>query len=168
MLKKLMITAATAALIAGSASAQSPAPPMPTAPEAGKAQIISQQTPDQMLASKLKGTNVIGADNVKIGDVSDILFDKDAKVLAYVVGVGGFLGIGSKDVALSPTSFQLQPATDKESMKLKLSMTKDELKNAAEFKPYKEPTRTSSGETSSPTTGMAPRDRAPATPPAQR
>jgi hypothetical protein len=62
----------------------------------------------------------------------------------------------------------LQPATDKESMKLKLSMTKDELKNAAEFKPYKEPTRTSSGETSSPTTGMGPRDRAPATPPAQR
>jgi hypothetical protein len=168
MLKKLMITAATAALIAGSASAQSPAPPMSTTSEAGKAQIVSQQTPDQMLASKLKGTNVIGADNQKIGDVSDILFDKDAKVLAYVVGVGGFLGIGSKDVALSPTSFQMQPATDKESMKLKLSMTKDELKNAAEFKPYKEPTRTSSSETSSPTTGMAPRDRAPATPPAQR
>jgi len=168
MLKKFMITAATAALIAGSASAQSPAPPMSTTPEAGKAQIVSQQTADQMLASKFKGTDVIGADNVKIGDVSDILFDKDAKVLAYVVGVGGFLGIGSKDVALSPTSFQLQPATDKESMKLKLSMTKDELKNAAEFKPYKEPTRTSSGDTNSPTTGMAPRDRAPATPPAQR
>jgi hypothetical protein len=162
MLKKLMITAATAALIAGSASAQSP---MSTTSEAGKAQIVSQQAPDQMLASKFKGTDVIGADNVKIGDVNDILFDKDSKVLAYVVGVGGFLGIGSKDVALTPSSFQVQPANDRENMKLRLSMTKDELKNAADFKPHKEPTRTSSGETSSPTTGMAPRDRAPATPP---
>ena len=85
-----------------------------------------------------------------------------------MVGVGGFLGIGSKDVALSPTSFQIQPANDRENMKLKLAMTKDELKNAADFKPYKEPTRTSAGDAGSPTTGMAPRDRAPATPPAQR
>jgi len=168
MLKNLMITVATAAAIAGSAYAQSPTPPasspMPSAQET-KGQFISQQTPDQFLASKFRGTDVIGADNQKIGDVSDVLFDKDAKVLAYVVGVGGFLGIGSKDVALSPASFQLQPATDKENMKLKLAMTKDELKNAAEFKPYKEPSRTS---TTGQSPGSMPRDRAPATPPSQR
>ena len=144
MLKKFMITAATAALIASSASAQSPAPPMSTTPEAGKAQIVSQQTADQMLASKFKGTDVIGADNVKIGDVNDILFDKDAKVLAYVVGVGGFLGIGSKDVALAPSAFQVVAGdTSKhESDKLRLSMTKDELKQAANFEAYKAPSST--------------------------
>ena len=73
------------------------------------AQFINSQRPDQFLASKFKGTDVIGADNEKIGDVSDILFDKSGKIDAYVVGVGGFLGIGSKDVALSPSSFQVVP-----------------------------------------------------------
>ncbi len=122
--------------------------------------MITEQKPDQLLASKVKGTDVIGSNNEKIGDVNDMLFDKDGKILAYVVGVGGFLGIGAKDVALSPASFQIVPASERESMKLKLSMTKDELKTAADFKPYKEPTST---------TGQAPsRDRAPMTPPSQR
>jgi PRC-barrel domain len=173
MLKKLMMTTAALTLLTGSAfaqvseqpktqpspSASQPSPSASTA-NAGKAQFVTQQTADQMLASKLKGTDVIGNNDEKIGDVSDVLFDKDAKVLAYVVGVGGFLGIGAKDVAIAPASFQLQPATDRESMKLKLSMTKDELKNAPEFQPHKAAT---------PTTGQAPsRDRAPMTPPSQR
>ena len=178
MLKKLMITTASLALLTSAAIAQAPeqpkqsppaattdqpkqSPPAATAEKsAAKNQVITEQKPDQLLASKLKGTNVMGSTDEKIGDVSDILFDKDGKILAYVVGVGGFLGIGAKDVALSPASFQIVPASERESMKLKLAMTKDELKSAAEFKPYKEPTTT---------TGQAPsRDRAPMTPPAQR
>ena len=181
MLKKLMITTASLALLTGAAIAQAPeqpkqsppaattdqpkmSPPAATADKsADKNQVITEQKADQLLASKLKGTNVMGSNDEKIGDISDILFDKDGKILAYVVGVGGFLGIGAKDVALSPASFQMMPASDRESMKLKLSMTKDELKNAAEFKAYKEPAST---------TGQAPqspsRDRAPMTPPTQR
>jgi sporulation protein YlmC with PRC-barrel domain len=162
MLKKLMITTASLALLTSAAIAQTPdqTQPAPPSATAAKGQVITEQKPDQLLASKLKGTDVIGSNNEKIGDVSDMLFDKDGKILAYVVGVGGFLGIGTKDVALSPTSFQIVPANDKESMKLKLSMTKDELKTAADFKPFKEPTTT---------TGQAPsRDRAPMTPPSQR
>ena len=45
--------------------------------------------------------------------MSDILFDKDGKIEAYVVGVGGFLGIGAKDVALAPSAFQIVPATSR-------------------------------------------------------
>lgn len=76
---------------------------------ASSAKFINSQRQDQYLASKFKGTDVIGADEKKIGDVSDILFDKGGKVEAYVVGVGGFLGIGSKEVALAPTAFQVVP-----------------------------------------------------------
>jgi len=179
MLKKLMITTASLALLTSAAIAQTPEQPKQSPPaattdqpkqsspavttekSADKNQVITEQKPDQLLASKVKGSNVMGSNDEKIGDVSDILFDKDGKILAYVVGVGGFLGIGSKDVAMSPQSFQIVPASERESMKLKLAMTKDELKNAAEFKPYKEPTTT---------TGQSPpsRDRAPMTPPSQR
>jgi len=162
MLKKLMITTASLALLTSAAIAQTPdqKQPAPPAATAAKGEVITEQKPDQLLASKFKGTDVMGNNNEKIGDVSDMVFDKDGKILAYVVGVGGFLGIGAKDVALSPSSFQIMPATDKESMKLKLAMTKDELKNTAEFKPHKETTST---------TGQSPsRDRAPMTPPSQR
>src|SRR3954447_7374645 len=107
---------------------------------------VTKQSPDQFLASKFKGTDVIGTDDKKIGDVSDILFDKDKKILAYIVGVGGFLGIGQKDVALDPAAFQQVPGSSANDYKLRLSMTKDELKNAPTFEPYKEarPATTSS------------------------
>ena len=87
---------------------------------------------------------MIGADDKKIGDVSDILFDKDQKILAYVVGVGGFLGIGAKDVAIAPASFQPVPGKDATNMKLRLSMTKEELKAAPTFERYQPPRPVSS------------------------
>ena len=122
------------------------------------AQFINTQKPDQWLASKFKGTDVVGADNEKIGDVSDILFDKTGKIEAFIVSVGGFLGMGAKDVALAPASFQVVTGdkSKNEADKLKVTMTKDQLKQAANFEPYKEPRAT---------TGMggAPRP-APATP----
>jgi uncharacterized protein YrrD len=92
------------------------------------AKFIGSQRSDQYLASNFKGTDVLGADNKKIGDVSDILFNQNGKVLAYVVSVGGFLGIGSKDVALDPSVFAVV-AGDKakhEADKLKLAMSQAE------------------------------------------
>ncbi len=162
MLKKLMITTAIGGLMMGGAFAQavdtkpidSPArsrrprrarPPRQRRARARR-KFVNTQKPDQWLASKFKGTDVIGADNEKIGDVSDILFDKTGKIEAFIVSVGGFLGMGAKDVALAPAAFQVV-AGDKsknESDKLKLSMTKDQLKQAANFEPYNPP-RTTTG-----------------------
>ena len=48
------------------------------AADAGK--FIAAQKPDQWLASKFSGTDVIGPNNEKIGDVNDVLFDKDGKI----------------------------------------------------------------------------------------
>ena len=148
------LPAATPAPSATPAPAVTPATPAPAAkstemstPAASStnsAKFINSQRQDQFLASKFKGTDVIGSDDKKIGDVSDILFDKDGKIEAYVVGVGGFLGIGAKDVALAPNAFQIVPGdkSKNESDKLRLSMTQDELKQAANFEPYKAPSST--------------------------
>lgn len=61
---------------------------------------MTQQQPGQWLASKLIGTTVAGANNESIGDVNDVLMDRNGHAVAVVVGVGGFLGIGEKDVAV--------------------------------------------------------------------
>src|SRR5215212_9338570 len=60
------------------------------------ASAIAAQKPDQLLASKVKGADVIGSDDKKIGDISDLLFSKDGKLEAYILSVGGFLGVGAK------------------------------------------------------------------------
>jgi hypothetical protein len=106
-------------------------------------------------------TAVMGSDDQKIGDVSDILFDKMGHVKAYIVSVGGILGIGAKEVALEQSAFREMPViegrTEEKQFlvpRLQVSMTKDQLKQMAAFKAL--PSRPS-------TTGVAP-----AAPPADK
>lgn len=160
MLKKLMLTTALTGLMIGGAIAQTAQPGVNEAERAanssptmstGHAKFINAQSTDQWLSSNFIGVDVIGPDNEKIGDVADILFEKNGNVVGYVVGVGGFLGIGAKNVALAPSSFQVVPANadrtttgsasgtaSADDVKLKLNMTKDQLKQAASFESKRE------------------------------
>jgi sporulation protein YlmC with PRC-barrel domain len=141
MTKTLVFGAALSAAVLSGAFAQTSTP----APGAGSANIVMSQKPDQWLASRFKGTDVLGADNARIGSVSDILFDKTGRIAAYVVSIGGFLGMGSKDVAIAPASFDVVPGTNGSADKLKLSMTKDQLQEAQNFQPYERPRPTTTG-----------------------
>jgi sporulation protein YlmC with PRC-barrel domain len=97
MLKKYLGTSlAAAALLTGAAMAQTTAPTQP----AGPGQVMTQMPPDLMRGSQLMGIDVYGADNQKIGDIDEVLVDRQGKIHGLVVGVGGFLGIGQKDVAI--------------------------------------------------------------------
>lgn len=75
-------------------------PPSTTTSSGMSSSFVARQEAGQMLASKLIGTTVVSQSNETIGDVNDILFDRNGQVMAAVVGVGGFLGIGEKDVAV--------------------------------------------------------------------
>jgi hypothetical protein len=94
---KLALLTSAALLAAASAFAQtgatSPTPPSPS-------QFLTQHSPGQWRASKLVGVDVYGTDNAKIGDVREVLLNRDGAAEAIVIGVGGFLGIGEKDVAV--------------------------------------------------------------------
>jgi sporulation protein YlmC with PRC-barrel domain len=68
----------------------------------------------------------------KIGDVDDVLLDKSGKVTGLVIGVGGFLGAGEKDVIVPFTAVKSEKKNDK--WWLTLDQTKDDLKNAPGFK----------------------------------
>ncbi|WP_298255794.1 PRC-barrel domain-containing protein [Bradyrhizobium sp.] len=67
----------------------------------------------------------------KIGSVDDVLMDKSGKVTALVVGVGGFLGAGEKDVIVPFTSVKNEKKNDK--WYLTLDESKDSLKSAPGF-----------------------------------
>jgi sporulation protein YlmC with PRC-barrel domain len=61
---------------------------------------------DQFRASKLIGTRVVGINNESIGEINDVLMDQTGRAHAVIIGVGGFLGIGEKDVAVPMTALQ--------------------------------------------------------------
>src|SRR5260370_25374417 len=114
MLKTLVISAAVSALMVAGVLAQAD---LGTKQPAGKpgaglhdtAKFIAAQSTDQWVFSKFKGTDVLGPDNAHIGNVNDMLFDKNGKIMGLIVGVGGFLGIGEKNAALDLSAFQTRP-----------------------------------------------------------
>jgi len=60
-----------------------------------------------MMASSIIGSTVYTSANENVGDVNDIILSKDGKVQAVVIGVGGFLGLGEKDVAVPMDRIQM-------------------------------------------------------------
>jgi sporulation protein YlmC with PRC-barrel domain len=90
MLKKL----GYAALISGALIA------LPAFAETSGDPFVKAQAMDQWRASKLVGVKVVGSDQKKIGSIDDVLIDHDGNAQTVVIGVGGFLGIGAKDVAV--------------------------------------------------------------------
>ena len=116
------------------ALAQTTAPPQqaPKATEAPKAPVTGQivtQEENTVLAKDLIGQTVYAPDKTKIGSISDLILSKDGKtVQGFVVGVGGFLGIGEKSVAMKID--RLQIAQDKDGLQLTMDAKKEELANA--------------------------------------
>ena len=76
--------------------------------------------------------DVYDPNNNKIGQISDVLVDKSGKISTLIIGVGGFLGAGQKDVAVP---FEEVQATTKDNkVHLVMNTTKDALKSAPGFK----------------------------------
>jgi sporulation protein YlmC with PRC-barrel domain len=140
-----LATASTLSLTVALAQSPTGAPPAPSAAPTASSEMgsaantITAQKPDEWLATRLRGTSVLGSDGVKIGSVDDILIDRSGSIKALVIGVGGFLGIGAKDVAIPFKQFQVVAGTEGKADVLTLSMTKDQLTDAEDFKPYEPP-----------------------------
>ncbi|HEV2606024.1 MAG TPA: PRC-barrel domain-containing protein [Microvirga sp.] len=99
MLKRLLVAGLMAGL-SHPALAQSAAP---TPAQAGGPTMQGNfitQAPGAMRVSNLKGTDVIGSDIKSIGEVEDVLIGADGRAQGVLVGVGGFLGLGQKTVAV--------------------------------------------------------------------
>lgn len=54
----------------------------------------------QFLASQFIGRTVYSSANENVGEINDLVMNKDLDTVVAIIGVGGFLGIGEKDVAI--------------------------------------------------------------------
>jgi len=76
--------------------------------------------------------NVYDQNNQKLGEIVDLLVNQSGQIEAAMVGVGGFLGAGEKDVAVSVNA--IKPTKKNDKTYLTLNTTKDALNNAPGFK----------------------------------
>jgi hypothetical protein len=154
MVRTLLVTAALSGLMISDTLPQSTI----GGGAGGNDKFVASQSADQLVFSKFKGTDVVGPNDESIGGVNDLMFDKSGKILGVIVGVGGFLGIGQKNVAMDMSAVQIVPASsgnstpaagrnsnDPTNIKLKVAWTKDQVQQAPDFQYFKSPADTVSG-----------------------
>jgi sporulation protein YlmC with PRC-barrel domain len=97
---RFLLPLVSALLIAAPGLAQPSQPTVPSS-QTGAGGWITQLQPDQWQASNLVGLDVYSSNNGDmIGDISELIFDSSGKVQAVVIGVGGYLGIGKRTIAV--------------------------------------------------------------------
>lgn len=121
-----MLIALTAAGLAASTAAFS----QPMA--AGGGELLTSVPSSAMTVTDWYKQDVYDQKNNKIGEIMDVLVNKSGQVDAAIVGVGGFLGAGEKDVAVKFDSIKQTKKNDK--IYLTMDTTKDALKKAPGFK----------------------------------
>ncbi|MET0749406.1 MAG: PRC-barrel domain-containing protein [Rhizobium sp.] len=95
---------------------------------------ITEQSPTQISANDYIGQKVLNNANESIGDINDLILEKNGGIVAAIVGVGGFLGIGEKSVAVPIENITVTEATETGDLKLTTMETAESLKAAPEFK----------------------------------
>ena len=77
------------------------------------AQAISSVPAGAVTVTDWYKQNVYTPQNDKIGDIKDVLVDKSGKIDGLVIAVGGFLGVGEKDVIVPFSDVKATMKNDK-------------------------------------------------------
>lgn len=88
---------------------------------------------DEKLSSNLVGLDVYNASNQDIGQIKDLAVGPAGRTHAYIVSVGGFLGVGTHYVAVNPSDIKVSFNNSDQKWHATTSATSDQLKSAPEF-----------------------------------
>ena len=119
-------------------STQAPESTMPAHPSesadanSASPKFLSKQDSSDLLASNLIGQSVYNSQDETVGDINDLVTDQSGKVIAVLVGTGGFLGIGEKDVALSFNDLRFSQ-DENGKVKVIANVTKETLASAPDY-----------------------------------
>lgn len=93
---------------------------------------VTEQDGSEVLASKYIGQTVVNGQDESVGKINDLVMDEKGKVTAAVIGVGGFLGVGEKEVGVPIEAIEVR--TDSEGqVQLVMQSTREELESAPAF-----------------------------------
>jgi hypothetical protein len=100
-------------------------PPPPAAPEMT---ILAKHEVEGIL-----GREVRSAADEDMGRIVDVLVDRAGQVRAAIIDFGGFLGVGSRKIAVDWNALHF-PEPGKAGERIALELTRDQVKNAPEYK----------------------------------
>jgi sporulation protein YlmC with PRC-barrel domain len=100
--------------------------------KAGESSVWYQRADGDWPASEIIGTQVRNTAGEEIGDVNEIILANDGQVRAVVIGVGGFLGMGERDVAIAFDSLKITRDSDNDEV-ITVNATKESLKSAPQW-----------------------------------
>ncbi len=157
-MKKTLTTIVTAALLGSTtfaplAMAQTSTQPAPAAPSAtapattaepaapamtgttsaASGSYLTEQAANQISANDYIGNAVYTSADESIGSVTNLIMEENGGIVAAVVGVGGFLGLGAKDVAVPMDKITVTRDTENGTIRLTTTETAETLKAAPEF-----------------------------------
>lgn len=130
---RLAVSALALILASAPTFAQAPTSPMATP------SFAAQQPVGESLVSMFVGQDVTNAAGEKVGDIRDLLFDKSGRISMAVIGVGGFLGLGEKYVAVPYGALTITSGA-KGARIVTAALSKEALEKAPEFKPTEKTT----------------------------
>ena len=87
-------------------------PALAHAQDATERGILDKPSETMMIASTLSSVAVEAPDGSAIGDVEDVVLSRDGRIVALVVGVGGWLGLGERKVAISYDRFEVKDTNE--------------------------------------------------------
>ena len=93
---------------------------------------VTQQNSDR-LASRLIGLNIKNPADETIGEIYDVVLTDANAIRAYIVSVGGFLGMGTRYVAIDPKAITFNRKDEKNWIAV-MNTNKDQLRAAPEYK----------------------------------
>jgi sporulation protein YlmC with PRC-barrel domain len=102
-----------------------------TPPPSGAVEFTAKVPGDTAAVSTYYKRNVYDGADEKIGDVTDLMMGHDGRISTAVIAVGGFLGIGEKEVAVPFSSLHVKKKDN--SWYLVMHTTKDALTKAPKF-----------------------------------
>ncbi|WP_292532239.1 PRC-barrel domain-containing protein [Methylocystis sp.] len=132
MLKSYVLAGAIAAALSGAALAEQTMNRTTGGAAMGRPDFLTTLPQNALLVSNIHEQNVYDPQENKIGEIKDLVLDRSGKITAAIVSVGGFLGIGEKDVAVAFDNIKAAERNNK--WWLTMNATKDELKNATGFR----------------------------------
>ena len=139
MMKAFLTAASVIALMAVAAVAQDTAIPKTTtmAPAPSEQPKLATTAPGavagEISANALLNQSVKNSANEWIGDINDLRIDANGRIVSVIVGVGGFLGLGEKDVAVPFNEFTFGRDA-KGDVVVTAKITKESLQSAPEWK----------------------------------
>jgi hypothetical protein len=84
-------------------------------------------------AQSVLGKDVRSSADENMGRIVDVVVDRTGRVRAAIIDFGGFLGVGSRKIAVDWDALRFPPANSKSDVVV-LELTRDQVKAAPEYK----------------------------------